>query len=564
MPSRTMHLISWNVAGLGTTVNRIHGHNTKQKDAFSKFLKKHGSPDILCLQEHKIPLQQLSSRAEPHRCADLPGYDSFWSCCTDPNRKGMNGVVTYVKTGLTTQADCQPLDIAELNQQGRCVLTRHGKRFSLWNVYAPASENGAVVQLTFLRALSRAIERERERSGAPQILVGDLNLRHDKQDVHWKERVVYVDEVIKKVKGATTEEEEDEVAPWMEQVAQYWSTIEEALATQTVIETTTTNPTTKEKFQKYRLQVTSKTGKPVMLGKHEVSQNYCFHGYDFSTPCTYRDPDTGEDDIAIETNAVKVRILAELMAKLARVEWDEETQRDISRSYGEAPRSSPSRAWMTKLLRDGKGMIDVFRYLYPDAAGRFTCWNQSTNRRYYNEGVRLDYTVIDRSLAQYIDRGAPLRCGPNAERLMLNPNSEEASLRASTANGLFEPVSYEGGGMMSMSRVAFDSQFEDIGTGMIYTPPNLSDHIAISLLLDTALWNEVVGTMVLQVDAATKKAQPHKKQRSIDSFFGVATSSSSVSVNPKRPSPSKTSASANKKPKKGSILSHFARIKPPT
>jgi len=103
-----MLLISWNVAGWGTSVQRIHEHYGTNKHkkrklagsnapktsgaegatscALASYWERHGSPDIVCLQEHKIPKSQLSNRSEPKGCAHLDGYESFWSCCTDEKR----------------------------------------------------------------------------------------------------------------------------------------------------------------------------------------------------------------------------------------------------------------------------------------------------------------------------------------------------------------------------------------------------------------------------------------------------------------------------------------------
>ena len=100
-----MLIISWNVAGWSHTVHRItdaysssatitaqqqeEGSNSKllpppssscKTAALQYYLHRH-QVDILCLQEHKIPLSQLSSRSEPRQCSTIDGYESFWSCC---------------------------------------------------------------------------------------------------------------------------------------------------------------------------------------------------------------------------------------------------------------------------------------------------------------------------------------------------------------------------------------------------------------------------------------------------------------------------------------------------
>jgi len=150
-----MHLISWNVAGLSTTLQRIQRdynsqsiserekrpHQKREKlpqnHAFSYFLSRHGSPDILCIQEHKISRSQLSSRSEMLGASTLEGYESFWSCCTDPKQKGFHGVVTYAKVGTVIAADVACLGSPELDAQGRVCMTDHG-HFVVFNVYAPS------------------------------------------------------------------------------------------------------------------------------------------------------------------------------------------------------------------------------------------------------------------------------------------------------------------------------------------------------------------------------------------------------------------------------------------
>jgi hypothetical protein len=64
-------------------------------------------------------------------------------------------------------------------------------------------------------------------------------------------------------------------------------------------------------------------------------------------------------------------------------------------------------AWFAAVL-DEDGMVDTFAHCHPHARDRFTCWDQSTNRRYVNEGSRIDYILIDRSLVPYLAKGGRL------------------------------------------------------------------------------------------------------------------------------------------------------------
>lgn len=86
----------------------------------------------------------------------VPGWDSFWAVCKA--KKGYAGVVTYVRRALTPfAADSRALGEAELDDEGRLVVTDHGE-FVLFNVYAPNSGNEGVrfeYKLKFLAAMEK-------------------------------------------------------------------------------------------------------------------------------------------------------------------------------------------------------------------------------------------------------------------------------------------------------------------------------------------------------------------------------------------------------------------------
>lgn len=137
------------------------------------------------------------------------------------------------------------------------------------------------------------------------------------------------------------------------------------------------------------------------------------------------------------------------------------------------------------------------------------------NRRYENEGARIDYVLVDSCLLQHVQKGdvPTLRCGSSNE----DPLGENAALCAATANGAFKPVSFEGEGIVAPSQDALDTQFGTPHTGIVYTPPSFSDHVGVSLLVDDACCPR--DLTLNEHDSATRKAQPHKAQTSIASFF---------------------------------------------
>jgi exodeoxyribonuclease III len=541
-----MLIMCWNVAGLSTTVNRIHAsygttRPTKKRSisranvVLAEYLRRH-SADIFCVQEHKIPLSQLSSRSEPHACSEIEGYESFWSCCVDPSKKGLNGVVTYVKTGTipVLRAHSRPLGSDDLDDQGRCVMTDHG-HFVLFNVYAPANSGQPLsYKMKFLNALRRAMQEQRKQHNKHVILVGDLNVSRGPRDIYWADRVLFVNDIRREVADAL---DTHSLPLWKKQLALAWPHIEGAMATRKVVSTQTTNTLTKQKYDKYRMTV-QVNDKQIWLGSHESAPEYCEYCYNFES-WAYTCADTNERILAQEENVIAISVLSELMIKIARVEWNESLQRIIAATAGESSRVSPSRCWLNAILEED-GMVDAFRSLYPKAEGRYTCWNQFTNRRYANEGARIDYTLVDKELSPWIREGDVngLRCGclsssppSDGKSSHHDPDSELAALCAATAGGRFQPVSFEGGGIIEANQATLDTQFGPPHTGMIYTPPSFSDHTAISLLLDDECCR-VRGETVPALDDCdpqTRKAQPHKSQMSISSFFRAPTSPKSTS-----------------------------------
>eukprot|EP00892_Ulva_mutabilis_P000637 jgi/Ulvmu1/10574/UM065_0028.1 len=47
-------------------------------------------------------------------------------------------------------------------------------------------------------------------------------------------------------------------------------------------------------------------------------------------------------------------------------------------------------------------LVDVWRQLHPDTADTFTVWNERTNARAYNRGLRIDYTMCSQGLRPHV------------------------------------------------------------------------------------------------------------------------------------------------------------------
>ena len=158
-----MKLISWNVNGI----------RAAWKKGLPEFVAAE-NPDVLCLQETKIQLEQLTPEL-----TDLPGYRSHWSMA---EKKGYSGVATYTRP--------EPLAVATnfgspaLDTEGR-VLHIEYPDFHLFNGYFPNSGMGPerlAHKMQFYDEFLSLTERLRE-GGKGIVVCGDVNTAHTEIDI---------------------------------------------------------------------------------------------------------------------------------------------------------------------------------------------------------------------------------------------------------------------------------------------------------------------------------------------------------------------------------------------
>ena len=158
-----MKLISWNVNGI----------RAAWKKGLPEFVAAQ-NPDVLCLQETKIQLDQLTPEIK-----DLPGYRSHWSMA---EKKGYSGVVTYTRpepVAVSTNFGSPALDT-----EGR-VLHMEYPDFHLFNGYFPNSGMGPerlAHKMQFYDEFLTLTERLRT-AGKGIVVCGDVNTAHTEIDI---------------------------------------------------------------------------------------------------------------------------------------------------------------------------------------------------------------------------------------------------------------------------------------------------------------------------------------------------------------------------------------------
>jgi len=202
-------------------------------------------------------------------------------------------------------------------------------------------------------------------------------------------------------------------------------------------------------------------------------------------------------------------------------------------------------------------MIDTFSDLHPKARGRFTCWNQYQNGRATQEsGGRLDYIYCDSELYNHLSTPVAglLDCGLGKEKNKQWKEQQQYEIKSAKAAGIGSWLAAPtGGGGIPDGKpndYAWHSKIPP-HSGIIYTPPQWSDHIGASLLLhNIKIKNHQIQITKTQ-KSETRKCQPHASVRSITSFFGKKSTSSSSSSSSNSNNSSESIKPPQKKQKKG-------------
>jgi exodeoxyribonuclease III len=131
-------------------------------------------PDILCLQEVKATLDQLSEDE-----AKLEGYEGIWN---PAERKGYSGTATYFKQAPSSYE--RGLGNQEFDTEGRVIRFKYPD-FYLFNIYFPngGQENKRVpFKLDFYGALLDICD-DLHAKGENIIITGDFNTAHREIDL---------------------------------------------------------------------------------------------------------------------------------------------------------------------------------------------------------------------------------------------------------------------------------------------------------------------------------------------------------------------------------------------
>ena len=171
-----MKIISWNINGYrsitGQNPSKHYDEITNDNKLFDYIAK--SNPDIICLQETKAEMEQITNETRfPNNYTGL--------YCASKTRKGYSGVATFSKANVQHQAG---IGIEKFDNEGRVIVSNYDN-FSILNVYFPNGQKDNErlnYKLDFYDALF-AFAKELEKKQPNIIVCGDYNTAHKEIDL---------------------------------------------------------------------------------------------------------------------------------------------------------------------------------------------------------------------------------------------------------------------------------------------------------------------------------------------------------------------------------------------
>ena len=497
--SRTkLVLISWNVASWSTSLKLIRQHY----GSLGSYLDRH-QVDVLCLQETKIQRERVSEH-NISGCSEK-GWESYWCCCnqsggggtggsgssasTSTSKRGFNGVATFARKGLVKSACGDIFEEEELDNEGRCIVTDLGK-VVVFNVYIPTSGmnySKIPFKMRYLRRLREKMRQLRE-TGKKVVLVGDLNIAPGAMDVYWRDKLVKLEEIERRAReasrgsletGAAADHQEDhKVLQVIQKVGELVPRIRARLRELKIVKIPGKGGSKPEQANRYARK--EESWKAVIQSETDEKEIKIGKTFDHSWSAELRlglkelhvhDEESGERFL-VWSGGLSVQHLGDLMNKALGSGFSESELKIVAKCFGYSYYAPCLIDFFNDLVTKDH-MVDTFGAKYSNQAEeRFTCWEQYTNARYENKGVRLDFVLLDEGVFDSCVKDEDYRLDGGCEKV--KATSEEAAFRCATAWNKFQPAPFDGSGIADPPMSVYDMQFTKAHNGIVYTPPRYS------------------------------------------------------------------------------------------
>lgn len=177
-----MKLISWNIDSLNAALTSDSARALLSRDVLAT-LSEH-APDVLALQETKLPLAGPSKKHLEVLNGYFPGYQVQWVTSEEPARKGYAGTMFLIKEGLNPQVTFPKIEgPGTMDSEGR-MITLEFEHCFVTQVYTPNASDGLkrladrqVWDRNYADYLAKLDEIK------PVLATGDFNVAHTEIDL---------------------------------------------------------------------------------------------------------------------------------------------------------------------------------------------------------------------------------------------------------------------------------------------------------------------------------------------------------------------------------------------
>ena len=177
-----MKIISWNIDSINAALTSDSNRAKMSRQVLESI--KNANPDIIAIQETKLPKNGPSKKHKEILAEKLPDYDYVWVSSEEPARKGYAGNMTFYKKGLEPKVFFPKIGAPDtMDYEGR-IITLEFEDFYFTQVYTP-NAGGELKRLPLRQIWDEKYGEYLSELDKikPVIASGDFNVAHREIDL---------------------------------------------------------------------------------------------------------------------------------------------------------------------------------------------------------------------------------------------------------------------------------------------------------------------------------------------------------------------------------------------
>ena len=177
-----MKFISWNVDSLNAMLTGTSPRSELSRSVLDTIIEH--KPDVIALQETKLPSDGPSKKHLEILKDKLPNYEIVWNCSVEPARKGYAGTMFLYKNDLKPSVSFPKIGAPDtMDYEGR-IITLEFDHFYLTQVYTPNAgerlnrlKERQIWDIKYAEYLASLDNKK------PVVATGDFNVAHREIDL---------------------------------------------------------------------------------------------------------------------------------------------------------------------------------------------------------------------------------------------------------------------------------------------------------------------------------------------------------------------------------------------